>query len=30
VPPFAAPNPKTREMFGFDVDLSNAMPSGSA
>src|SRR3954466_4946433 len=25
VPPFAAPDPKTREMVGFDVDLCNAM-----
>ena len=24
VPPFAAPDPKTREMVGFDVDLCNA------
>ena len=25
VPPFAAPDPKTREMVGFDVDLCNAL-----
>ena len=25
VPPFAAPDPKTREMVGFDVDLCNAI-----
>ena len=25
VPPFAAPDPKTREMAGFDVDLCNAI-----
>src|SRR5215213_9452129 len=25
VPPFAAPDPKTREMVGFDVDLCNAV-----
>ncbi|MEP6874856.1 MAG: ABC transporter substrate-binding protein [Burkholderiales bacterium] len=25
VPPFAAPDPKTREMVGFDVDLCNGM-----
>jgi polar amino acid transport system substrate-binding protein len=25
VPPFAAPDPKTREMVGFDVDLCKAM-----
>ena len=25
MPPFAAPDPKTREMVGFDVDLCNAM-----
>ena len=25
VPPFAAPNPKTREMVGFDVDLCQAI-----
>ena len=24
VPPFAAPDPKTREMVGFDVELCNA------
>lgn len=25
VPPFAAPDPKTREMVGFDVDMCNAL-----
>lgn len=25
VPPFAAPDPKTREMVGFDVDMCNAI-----
>ncbi|MEJ8824134.1 ABC transporter substrate-binding protein [Variovorax humicola] len=25
VPPFAAPDPKTREMVGFDIDLCNAL-----
>jgi len=25
VPPFAAPDPKTRELVGFDVDLCNAL-----
>src|SRR6185295_15497248 len=25
VPPFAAPDPKTREMVGFDVELCNAI-----
>ena len=25
VPPFAAPDPRTREMVGFDVDLCNAI-----
>jgi len=25
VPPFAAPDPKTREMVGHDVDLCNAL-----
>ena len=25
VPPFAAPDPKTREMVGFDVDLCNGI-----
>ena len=25
VPPFAAPDPKTREMVGFDVDMCMAM-----
>ena len=25
VPPFAAPDPKTREMVGFDVDLCGAI-----
>ena len=25
VPPFAAPDPKTREMVGFDVDMGNAI-----
>lgn len=25
VPPFAAPDPKTREMVGFDVDICNAI-----
>src|SRR5438132_13901141 len=25
VPPFAAPDPKTREMVGFDVDLCTAL-----
>ena len=25
VPPFAAPDPKSREMVGFDVDLCNAI-----
>ena len=25
VPPFAAPDPKTREMVGFDVDLCQAL-----
>ena len=25
VPPFAAPDPKTREMVGFDIDMCNAL-----
>ena len=28
VPPFAAPDPKTREMVGYDVDLCNALAKG--
>ena len=25
MPPFAAPDPKTREMVGYDVELCNAL-----